>query len=206
MLNLLPKEEKEQLRKDYKSRVWVVTLVLLVVMEIIAIILLLPTYISIKQRQSSLQEKFDNLTAIGGLQIKDNASGAIKQAQEKIDMLSGKTIIRAIEIKKKGSGEVAIAPEKTNSPVASSTLSLSDVIDRITNTREKGIVYSSIATSMDSAGKIKVSLEGIALRRPNLLAQVRSLESSGGFEKVSVPVSSFTEEKDIMFTLELFVK
>ncbi len=50
-----------------------------------------------------------------------------------------------------------------------------------------------------------ITLSGVSLTRDALVAFVKKLQSSGSFKSVNLPVSNFTKDKDINFSLSMAV-
>jgi len=176
MANLLPLIEKRRIKREYRVRIGIVSLLLLSVLAIIAIVSLIPLHISssfelndiIKQMETEKQE-------IPHITEKQDPIKITQDVNEKLSVLRKKDSVLPLS---------------------------SDLITVIVEHKPNDIKINALFYDkglMDG----KVSLNGIAKNRETLLSFLKSLEGEKIFTKVDLPISSFVEEKDIKFSIRI---
>lgn len=176
MINLLPKEEKKKLVKDFYLRLTTVSFVAISCAILVLDILMIPSYII------SLTEK----NAIGQkLEIQKNTPAPLnEEGNSKIISELNNKIILIDEIRK----DKFFISEKIINEI---------VIDKMPDIKLLSIVYSS-----NDLAK-RVTINGIAPSRERLLFFRRALEDNTSFKKVDLPISNFIKGSNIQFTMDL---
>lgn len=180
-MNLLPDTEKQSLRMELKKRLIVVAASLLSMSFIIGFITLLPAYILIRTRFSEIE--------------KNNSSKIEEVRQDEIDVLN---------LPKEVDQKLKIFESSNNRD------SVVQVIYEITEKVESGTKVDSISFMRNQKHEnkegIKILISGIAETRESLLSFGNLLKNSKKFYSVDIPVSSFTKEKDLPFTISVFIE
>ncbi len=79
------------------------------------------------------------------------------------------------------------------------------LLDAILSGRGTGIRLSEFSYSVDDATHSSLVLQGVSNTRNALVSYVKSLQNSGLFTSVDLPVSDLAKDTDITFTLNLSV-
>ena len=126
------------------------------------------------QKEKSAQERFDLLIQSAG---KGNAGELEKILRE------GKSVLKLVS---------------HEDPKAF----LFESLMRIVSAKPRQISLENFSFVRDGAEKIKVDIGGVAENRASLLSFVKTLEQTGLFEKVTVPISNFAKDADIEFAIQ----
>ena len=178
MLNLLPQKQKVQLKKEYFLRRVIVGLELLLVVLVISLILLTPSYF---------------LTRIRA----EEASVELESVRRQLDSrLPPAEMVREISNGVRDAGALR--------PLANQR-SAYELI-RIFESRPITIKISEIEFSAPAAGQAQILVKGVAADRESLTAFGRTLEGRAEFQTVNVPVSNFVKEKNIDFLMTITLK
>lgn len=179
MLNILPQQQKNILKKEYSLRRIVVCLSFVVFALFISVTLLVPSYFSfyVRSNQAEInlaQAKADLSTDLQNDELTSELSTAIKHA---VDLR----------------------------PLVEST-SVYDLV-RLFESRPPAIKITNINfINMTADTRPIINIRGMADDRDSLRAFAAALEGRVEFENVDLPVSNFVKEKDINFSLSVGVK
>lgn len=176
MFNLLPKAEKEAIRREYRLRLVVVTLWFFSATVAIALMLLMPSYLRSSQREDAAQGRFDLLS--------DNVK---KQnvTKEQTALLDAKRRLSLVDQK---------AP----------ALYLHELFMRVV--ADTGGRVSVHALALRAEGDTRVlDIQGVAQTRASLLSYVKNIESTGLFDTVDVPPSNFAKNAELDFSLRAVI-
>lgn len=177
MLNLLPKDQKEKISREYKMRFFVVASALALVAEIISLILLVPSYLTTQTRlnvlnSESVSVKVQNLTA--------ESSSLANTVQQTNNYLS-----------------VLISSSTPVGVVAS----LENIIAvRGSAVRIGGFFYRT------NNGQQQIVVSGNANTRKSLLEFANKLKNQPGVISADLPVSDFAQAQDIDFSVNVLMK
>ncbi len=177
MINLLSPVEKKKILKEYHLRLGVVVLNAVFVLELIAVILLVPSYLAIRSSVNALSDELAQRKALvipGG-----------NEAQQDLDVIK----------KEIGVLKESVVPESLPSAVVAAVLSV----------KPEGIDVTSFAYG-HSADATLVQVGGVARTREDLLFFQRSLKANVRFDEVRYADSFITKKTDINFQLTLKVK
>lgn len=179
MANLLPIEEKNKIKKEYRMRLAVVAMFLLSGLIVVSIVLLAPSYIlsSVKYKSATTRLEAEKK------KISDSADG-----------------LDPIKIAKKVNANLKILGQE------SSMMPLSyDVFTTVVGHKPESVKIKSIFYDREKdAGR--VSVVGVSKDRKTLLLFLQSLESEKMFNSVELPISSFVEGEDIEFTIRITIE
>lgn len=180
MINLLPKIEKEFLRKGLKLRFVTVASLLIAATFLVGLVMLLPAYF--------LASDLFSRDATGGslLESKDDSSAK-------------KILNLPAEINSK----LSIFQTSVND------VSTSDYFSKIVSFLPEGVRLSSLSLSKNQNYKGKngttILIVGTAVNRDALVSFSTFLKESDLFLTVEVPVSSLTKDKNLPFSINIFV-
>ena len=172
MLKLLTDEGREKVSGEYKVRRVVVIILALIVITIITIIGLLPSYVLSGSREEE---------ALARLRLTE--SGDQKEGQELRAWLA--------ETNKRLS---TIAPNlDTDKP--------SDFIARVIALKPSGIKITGFSWTK-AKDKVTLSLSGTALDRQTLVRFENEIEASGLFSDITLPISDLAKDRNIGFQIK----
>jgi len=180
MINILPLEDRKEIKKDYFKRLSIVALVFFASIMFMAIIMLLPTIFFLGERESISKAELEYVN-------KKLSDIGISQTSPMVEDLNKKTQIL-----------------KTTSGFGK----YSDMITEIVAAGGGGIEISSL--SIKESGSVgSVFISGKSLTRKDLLSFVENLKKCKAglktnctpFDKIESPVSNLLKERDIDFSI-----
>lgn len=176
-MNLLPNTEKDDLKKDLKIRFIIAMLFILAASFFVGLIMLLPSYFLTTNYFS------------------DKYSWGIKDDEFTKNILN--------------------LPEEINSKLAflqsnAGSLSATDTFSKIISQLPNGVTLNSITflrnQNHEEKVGITVSVFGIATTRDSLVSFSTRLTQSDYFSLVDMPVSSLTKNRDLPFSVNIFIE
>lgn len=172
MFNLLPENEKRNVRTIYNDRRMILSLLLLTITSIIAFLLVIPSFIMTKAKEA------ETVSQVGFLRE--------SLASKNIDELNKTVMVARDEIK---------ALQESNT----TTLSVHDLFLKIlshksADIRITGFLYGIVAE------KHEIIVNGVARDRESLLTFAQEIGKEQIFSDISLPVSNFAKNKDIEFS------
>lgn len=173
MFNLLPKAEKDALRREYRKRFAVVSLCLLCVSVLIAAALLVPSYVFSAQKETVAARRAEALSRRAAREEAAALATLLQTAQEKLALADAASPPYFFE-------RIAAVVQKKPTGISLSGFSLA---------------------SVGEEGKQPFFIHGIAAERNALVSFARELERTGLFEKVEVPLPLLAKESGIEFSL-----
>ena len=174
MYKLLPPEQKEVVEREYHARRAIVILIALIAVIVVGMVGLFPSYLLSTSRHEEVLER----TRLAGDLSPAAAEAEITQWLESLNLrLQTFSDLRE---------------------PARPSLSVEAVLE----SREAGVRLTSFDWKKQG-GAITLLVSGIARDRQSLLSFEESLESSGRFASVELPVSNLAKERDIDFQIKL---
>ena len=177
MFNLIPEEKKKKLEKEYTLRLSATATIFLGSICLVALILLIPSYVISNSRLKEAQKKNDALISALSLSNTKSATDVLKTISADSDALKGTLQYPA----------------------------LASLIETIATSKPEGIVINSIDFSSGSSPDT-VTLGGVASTRDSLVAFSGLFQSNPLFQNASLPISDFAKDRDIDFSLTLSLK
>ncbi len=185
MFNLLPKTEKDALRREYCIRLVAVWLWFLLATVFIAAALLLPSYVFSVQKENAAARRVEMLARNAGREEATALTALLERAQEKL------TIVRAISIPTPLSGSL----------VAGAPSFFFERIAAVARSKSARISLGGFSVAPAVEGKQPFFIHGIAEERAALVSFASALEQAGIFQKVEVPLPLLAKESGIEFSL-----
>lgn len=177
MLNLVPKDQKNKLIREYRIRFFVILFALTLTAEVISLILLIPPYLTAKTRIDLL-----------------NARSAGLQAQ---NVTTETTKLEAI-VRKTTSYLNIFTSNATPKGVLS-------VVDTMVGLRGESVKIKNISYKTQN-GQQYVLLQGVASSRQALLDFSKKLKTVSGVTSADLPVSDFVKSADIDFSVTVVIQ
>jgi hypothetical protein len=179
MINVLPKEEKDLIKKEYRLRLITVHLVFISLMFVASIGLLFPSYLYSQTKVNSLNERLMNFNQAHPGLSEEDLSKVILDVNNTLTILS------------KGGNKFDIS---------------NDTIGLILSLRTQGITFSRIAYSESNASVRMVDISGVADNRESLRIFQAKMESSPNIASADLPISNFTKRTNIDFKISIKMK
>ncbi len=177
MINLIPIEEKKEIRKDFYYRFLVVSFGMLSFLIFISLIAILPAYFMSLERDISMNKKLEMEKNEVMPEIDQQAQSAIKELDARLSLLEKAT---------------------QNKYVFSER-----VVSEVLAQKVPGIKINRISYVNDPLDGRKVNINGIAQNREQLLLFRQALEDDSLFKNVDLPISNFVKDSNIEFNLNL---
>ncbi len=177
LTNLLPSQRRRASAREYRFRLGVVALMLLVALTSVAAVLLVPTYIFLAGSAGAKSARLKGLQS------------ALSSSDEKV--LSAR--LKAL------SDDTAALIALSDKPTASSILRAALAVDRPDVTLS-GFTYAP-ATTKGTSGTL--SLSGTAATRDALRSYQLALQSAPFVRSADLPVSVYAKDTDITFTITI---
>ena len=180
-MNLLSKTEKETLKKGFKYRFVIVLLFLISASFFVGVAMLLPSYFLTKVNLADAAQEGNSLTA--------GNEDSIKQILSLPADINSK-----------------LKFFQSNVDGALATDSFYKVISHL----PAGVALNSISFSRNQAyngqNGIAILVSGVAVDRDSLVSFTQLLKDSNSFSAVDVPVSSLAKDKNLPFSVNIFIK
>ncbi len=178
MINILPTEEKDALRREYWMRFASVAILVFTLTALFASILLLPSYFFSASKESLSESRLEAFNKTHGGVASADLEGTIRALNTKLQSL------------------LAATPKK---------MPVRDAIDPLLTLRADGIGFNQILYS-ESTGTPVIELYGVARDRTTLRDFKQALDDSSKFTSVDLPLSDFIKKSNIDFTISLSLK
>lgn len=178
MINIVPEQQKEVLKKEYEYRRAVVFCGLVIFILMVSLILLIPSYFLTNIRAKEVSVELE------------------KSKQALNEELPPEDVMK----------ELAVAVHHANDlKPFTKPVSVYDLM-RIFESKPAAITITQIAFTDRTSGQPQISLSGRAQDRESLTAFGRALESRVEFARVDLPVSNFAKESNIDFSMNITTK
>ncbi len=178
MLHLLPEQHKKQVKLEYQKRLIIVACIFITAIAVIGVVALLPSYIYSHMKYNEIKSAKQSLDDALALQQGDKTADVVKEITDNIQALQ---------------------------PFGAAQ-SPTEVIHRIQAMAPGGIHITRFGYVLKADNTLTLELVGRADSRSDLTQFVRLLQADTYFEGARVPLSNFTKDKNIDFTLMLGVK
>lgn len=173
MFTLLPQQFKENLMKEYRFRLLSVFCFLMLLLAVISLCLLLPTFISVSSEHTRLS-----------LEEKSLADSIIKKDTDDFSKTLGVL---------KNDIELVATPDNLVSPIISS------IYDYVLD----GISINKIDYSLREDKSFTINLSGIASNRRVLSVFATELKNEKMFATVDLPISNLAKETELPFFITI---
>lgn len=173
MFKLLTDEERQKVRHEYIMRRAIVMLSALILALVVGVIGLLPSYVLSNARKNEVLERTRIMS--NSRQHEDDSSlqAWLTEINNELKILSPKL--------------------DTDRP--------SDFIDKILDQKIMGVHITEFSWRKAEDG-VTLSISGVGRDRQTLIAFENSINSSGHFSSVTLPISNLAKDKDIDFQIK----
>lgn len=177
MINLIPKEEKKKMIKDFHCRLAAVFVIMLDFGILVALFSILPSYFISSVKNSSVSAKMETPKL------------DLPSSSEKDSLALAKDINNEL---------ILVDQFKENKFLLSV-----NVINAILLKKSPDIKITQILYENNKIKGKKISLVGTASSREVLLSFRKALEDDLAFKDIALPISNFVKESDINFSISL---
>ncbi len=177
MINLLPEQQRKEVRREYFSRLAIVSCLFASLCFLAGTAALLPSFILSRAREAALSDQAAVLRHSVELA---SATGADKKLQDAKDRL-------------------ALLSARLREPVPRELLSL------LIGQKKNGITLNRFAFARNPSGAVVITVGGSASDRETLVAFSETLRKVPAFTASNLPISSFAQSQSIPFTITVTV-
>jgi len=177
MSNLILEKDKKKIRSEYLGRLLIVILSATLLLFVLSILLILPSFVISRDKTETVEERLSFLRDYTERQKDKELPLIIQETKEKIDLLSQKESEKVF-----------------------------DIIKIITENEGNGILLESFSFRALPDGEYQSSISGISQNRDTLIAFRRRLESQKKFAEVNLPISNLAESIDLEFSMTLNIE
>jgi FtsZ-binding cell division protein ZapB len=176
MFNLLPKERKKTIKKEYRLHFLALLLSMLTMTGIVTLVFLTPSFFTVRAKESRAEDQLRVLQQqTPELKEKKNLDSSVSEITRKIEVLE---------------------PQNTLLP--------SQAIQIVVDSRPKGILIKAVSYAI-SESVINITVTGRGDTRETLTTFTRNLRENETFNSVNLPVSNLAKDRDIDFSITLVV-
>lgn len=179
-MNLLPEEEKKNIRHEYLFRFFTVVSYFLSLSFLLGAFAVFPYFLSARTELDRTSEKTEALNVLNV-----NVSTTTEKIVADFSRFSDR--IKLL---------IPVTDSQNLAPIG--------VLTNILAVKPEGVQITSFSyIGGAEVGGIKIVVLGVASNRDSLLLFKKELSATGDFSLVDLPVSNFSEKTDIEFTLTL---
>lgn len=179
IINVLPIEEKKEIRSQYLIRLMTIFFNVLSLFGVFAILLLIPSYSLSVYKEDLAEKKLEEFNTENPLISTINIDKTINEINSKLLFLSNKDL----------------KPD-----------TFDKVFGFLLNNKPSGITFSQILYNKRTDGSLLLEVHGIAINRSILRDFKNTLDSNKNYNEVVLPISNFLEKNDLNFTISIVIK
>lgn len=177
MINLLPEQQRREVRREYFSRLAIVSLIFASLCFLAGTAALLPSFILSRAREAALSDQAAVLTHSVELASATGSDKKLQNAKDHLALLSARL------------GE--------SSP--------RELLSLLIEQKKNGITLSRFAFARNPSGAMVVTVAGKASDRETLVAFSETLKKVPAFTSSNLPISNFAQSQSIPFTITVTV-
>ncbi len=175
MFNLLPDSLKGEIIKEYKLRLFIVSLFFVVFIELSFIVLLFPSLVISYYREKDVELRVETLEKSSGVTNANSIKPVIKSLNSDLNTID-KTLQYSEAI---------------------------PIIDIVLTEKTKLVQITDISYISLSSSTATIVVQGVSLTRDALVNFKKSLEVSNNFKNIDLPISNLAKDRDIKFSMTM---
>ncbi|MEI7689032.1 MAG: pilus assembly protein PilM [Candidatus Nomurabacteria bacterium] len=179
VVNVLPEEEKNLIKKEYWKRFSIVLINIFSTLIFISILLLLPSYFFSSTKESLSEGRLDAFNLANKDISNLNIDTTIKNINKKIDIIS--TFKPGISL-------------------------YEDILGPILSSRPEGIIFTQLLYSQRKDKNLVIEIHGKAKDRATLRNFKSIIDSNSNFSSTSLPINNYLEKTDLDFNITAVFK
>ena len=203
MINLLPLSEKKRIRSEYFARFSIIFLELFLCLVAASSVLLLPSYFLSSVKEQVALENLEKYKTNKNPELEKSTNELIKNLNKKISVFS------VLDTKLLSSTLIADVLSRAGEEVKVTELFFEKKLVEVKSEENKDADSKTNNSKKKQNVKMEeikqMSVSGIAKDRDGLLNFVRELEKEPSFSNVDLPISNFTQSRDIDFNLTITI-
>jgi len=176
MLNLLSKDQKNKITREYRVRFWVIAFALAFIGEIISLVLLVPSFLTVQTRINILGSQAVDLKVKSLASESSNLVDTIKQTNNYLNTFNS----------------------------SSTPVGVVEAFQNIVAIRGGAVRIGSFFYRANN-GQQQIVISGNADSRQSLLDFVKKLKTQPGVVSADLPVSDFAQAQDIDFSINILI-
>ncbi len=177
MFNLLPEALKIEIKKEYFIRKVLLSLVFVIFIQIIFFVFIFPTLLISKSRSSEIALRSEEMNRHLSILNIASTTSDIKSLNAKLSAMDS-----ALKYP-------ALVP----------------FLNSILGQKSKSIVINNFVYTSKDESSASIILEGISGNREALTTFVKNLQSTELFKSVDLPISNFTKDKNLNFSISITI-
>lgn len=177
MFNLLPEALKNEIKKEYFIRKVLLSLVFVIFIQIIFLVFIFPTWLISNLKQADVVLRGE----------------AMNRHLSSLNIASTTSDIKSLNAK------LAVMDSSLRYPA------LIPFVNSILSQKTKSIVINNFVYTSKDDSNAGISLEGISSTREALTTFVKNLQATGLFKSVDLPISNFTKDKNLNFSINITI-
>ena len=176
MANLLPTEQQEKVKKEYRLRLLALAFLVVLFLAAWAAILLYPSYLQSREWEAIQAGRLETLKNFTALLEEYNMAGIIKSANIQVGLI----------LEKNGAA-----------------LKINEAMSQVLNKQPAGISLKGFAYQKFQGAASRLMVSGVSKNRGILQGFADSLKKNNLFSKVDLPISTLAPDKDISFSISI---
>lgn len=176
MANLLPKEQQDEVRREYRLRLLVLAFLFVFFLSVWAAVLLYPSYLQSREWESIQAGRLETLKNFTALLKEYNTAEIIKSTNLRVGLILEKN---------------------------EAALKINESISHVLNEQPEGVFLTGFAYQKPQGVLSRLVISGVSRNREILQGFADSLKKNRLFSKVDLPISTLAPDRDIPFSISI---
>ena len=176
MIDLLPENQKKYIAREYGYRKYTVICFCAFVASVVTLLLFVPSYMLAVNKNTDARERLAIEPAQDSVATENDLKHEIDDANIYLSVLR---------------------------QPATTTPLFSQFVFMISKDKTSDNAVTDISYSIQSDGRVKVDVSGVAKSRDSLSAFADALSREQGIAKIEIPISNYAKDADISFSFSL---
>ncbi len=177
MFNLLPEKVRSKIKKEYLFRRGIVVMIFVISLQVLFLVMILPTWFVTIYKERVVRDEADKMNKYLSTLNMGPVNEKIKAINQKMSILNN-----ALEYQ-----------------------SVTPFFDIVLSRKTESIFINRLAYTFTSPTSATIVVDGVSANRESLVGFVKSLERTGKFIAVDLPISNLAKDKNISFSLKITV-
>lgn len=177
MSNLLPDELKNKIKSEYRLRRFITILYFILFIQVVFIVFILPSWLTSFYREKDLILQSDKMNNSISVLSASSTKSIIKSVNQKVGVINA-----TLEYKE-----------------------LVPVINTVLTNKSRYIKINQFAYKSNTASSSIMIIQGVSATRESLSDFIKGLEDTHSFKKIDSPISNFTKDRDIKFSITMTI-
>ncbi len=178
MFNLLPKNLRDRIKKEYKLRLTIVSIISVIFIQVCFLVFVFPSWLSSYYKEKDFFLKNEEMS----------------QFLSTLDIASTTSYIKLVNTK------LTTIDKSLDYP------KLIPIIDDVLSKKISGIKIDSIYFAVNNENTAVLNINGIGSTRESLVSFAEKLKETSYFKNVNLPISNLAKDKNIDFTISINIE